>query len=120
MNVEDSGVMLQMKRELSQAWFGPKSICACGHPGDVSPSAHIKPSGTSKHVNAHAGTIGHGFCTAKGCTCGHFTWHDWTPEFKQALDALEQTPPLCPRHGRNRGDPIAMGAVCNGKSEACS
>jgi hypothetical protein len=40
---------------------GGKSLCRCAHRGDGSASAH-------------AGPIGHGYCTVPTCTCPKFSW----------------------------------------------
>jgi hypothetical protein len=52
-------------------FYGPKSICACGHAGDGIVSAHedrISP--------------GHGPCKIPGCKCEQFTWAKITQEYK--------------------------------------
>ena len=48
-----------------------KSICSCGHVGDVG-SGFIASLMTQP--NQHTGTIGHGPCTVEGCDCEKFTW----------------------------------------------
>lgn len=40
---------------------GGKSVCLCKHRGDGS-------------VSEHAGLIGHGSCTVRGCGCPKFSW----------------------------------------------
>lgn len=53
-------------------YYGPKSICKCGHVGDGTISQH------------HGSVIapGHGGCKVEGCNCIQFTWAGWTEEFK--------------------------------------
>lgn len=50
-----------------------KSICSCGHVGDVS----LQPNPGYLVVtapNTHGGIIGHGPCNVAGCDCPKFTW----------------------------------------------
>ena len=46
----------------------PKSVCACGHPGDGPDSQHT-------------GVNGHGACFHAGCKCKQFTWSRFTAAF---------------------------------------
>lgn len=48
-----------------------RSICLCGHSGDVSLG--------ETNNSYHAGAVGHGRCGAAGCSCQQFTWKCWAP-----------------------------------------
>jgi hypothetical protein len=58
-------------------FYGPKSICYCGHTGG---------GGVSQHADRYE--QGHGACKIEGCPCVQFTWEKWTPEYKR-LKGLE-------------------------------
>ena len=55
-------------------YYGPKSICSCGHTGDGIITQHhdsISP--------------GHAECKVKDCLCAQFTWVMWEPEYKKMM-----------------------------------
>lgn len=54
-----------------------KSICRCGHAGDADVGRTALM--TAKKEVQHAGVLGHGPCTVKGCDCVKFTWASWAP-----------------------------------------
>lgn len=57
-------------------WVGPKSMCACGHPGDGDNSAH-------------AGAIGHGECLlCPAGKCRKFTWGGFYDSYQSAMDSV--------------------------------
>jgi hypothetical protein len=51
----------RLSKQLNGGAVSPKSVCCCGHVGDGPASMH-------------AGIIGHGACTIRGCKCQKFTW----------------------------------------------
>ena len=65
---------LDRRRNLKLSWGSPASVCDCAHLGDGPDSNH-------------EGHRGHGRCLVRGCPCGFFTWHNFTPEYAAALDA---------------------------------
>ena len=54
-------------------FYGPKSICTCGHTGDGIVSQH--------HNDPFA--PGHAECKVKDCLCAKFTWKEYTTEYKK-------------------------------------
>lgn len=58
---------------------GAMSKCMCGHTGD-------KRLGDKK-ATQHAGIVGHGACTVKGCPCFKFTWAEFLPGVVEARRA---------------------------------
>ena len=53
-------------------YYGPKSICSCGHTGDGRYTQH------KDRIAA-----GHGACKVKGCECKQFTWVKWHSEYSR-------------------------------------
>jgi hypothetical protein len=75
-------------REISESYIGPKSICTCGHAGNI---ANEGLAAFAPVMNLHAGIIGHGYCTlCKGCD--KFTWKEHTEAFKRALAMASDSP----------------------------
>lgn len=65
------------KKEVPEGvpYYGPKSMCKCGHPGDGI---------ISQHHNSYGGLgPGHGACKMVGCDCQQFTWAEYTEDFKR-------------------------------------
>lgn len=57
------------------SFIGARSVCYCGHTGDVELNDEVQG------VSQHAGMVGHGKCLAPGCRCNKFTWSMYMPEF---------------------------------------
>jgi hypothetical protein len=66
--------MPKIAREVPEGvpFYGPKSLCSCGHTGDGILTQH--------HDSF---SPGHAECKVKDCLCAQFTWVAWTPEFKK-------------------------------------
>lgn len=60
-------VKLAQIAEVASDFPAAKSVCLCGHAGDVS----LEESGASSE---HSGLIGHGVCKVAGCDCIKFSW----------------------------------------------
>lgn len=76
------GDNLQEKRKEFAKKYGevlPKSLCTCGHTGDGVGSDH-----------ATVLLPGSGACMEDDCSCDHFHWAGWTPEFEKALKKTEK------------------------------
>lgn len=71
----------EARMAFSHNYNGPKSECQCGCSGDGPNSNHRDT------VQA-----GHGKCeVCPSAKCSGFAWADWTPEFKIALNAFNDT-----------------------------
>jgi len=72
--------MPKMSRTVPEGvrFYGPKSICTCGHTGDGTISQH--------HSSPFA--PGHDECKVKDCVCVKFTWKGWTKEYKERMGLI--------------------------------
>jgi hypothetical protein len=58
--------------------------------------------------NLHAGALGHGACTVKGCDCFKFSWSSHLRAYTRALTKWEPKPGDFIRISFIRGDQIAI------------
>jgi len=71
---------------MKKPWTGPRSVCTCGHSGDVSAEEAFK----NLVQTEHGGLIGHGPCKVPGCDCRKFTWAKFLPAFERTLETVAQ------------------------------
>lgn len=73
----------EKRRELLAKFQGARSLCTCGHTGDLG-------VGDLALLSDHEGVIGHGACTVEGCSCAKFTWAGYVPALEAALERVSE------------------------------
>lgn len=73
----------EKRRELLAKFQGARSLCTCGHTGDLG-------VGDLALLSDHEGVIGHGSCTVEGCSCAKFMWAGYVPALEAALERASE------------------------------